>query len=68
MDGMRGGSPVSMSMGGMMGNRNMAGNAGTSGLAAAMGEFLNSPANVSGLSTAEMTALMTKLANSNGRM
>jgi hypothetical protein len=65
MNGMMSGSPISMSMGGgMMGS--MPSNAGTSGLGAAMTTFINSPDNVSGLTTVDMAALITKMNGSNG--
>jgi hypothetical protein len=68
MNGMRGNSPVSMSMGGMMGNRNMAASAGTSGLASAMAEFMSSAANASGLTAADMMVLMSQLNSSGGQL
>lgn len=68
MDGKKGSAPVSMTMGGMMGNSAMPSNAGTSGLASAMATFVNSAGNVSGLTTAHMTELMQKLSASNGRL
>lgn len=42
--------------------------AGTSGLATAMTNFMNSPANVSGLTNADMTTFMPKLTASNGNI
>jgi len=68
MDGMHAGNPISMSMGGMMGGGSMASSAGTSGLATAMTSFMNSAANASGLTTADMAALIQKLAESNGHI
>jgi hypothetical protein len=68
MDGKRGASQISMGMGAMMGIAMMAPNSGTSGLAAAMSAFLNSSANVSGLTVADMAALMQKLGSSSGRI
>jgi hypothetical protein len=65
MNGMMSGGPISMSMGGgMMGS--MPSTAGTSGLGTAMTTFINSADNVSGLTTVDMAALITKLNGSNG--
>jgi hypothetical protein len=66
MDGKLGGSQISMTMGGMMGSSMMATTAGTSSLATAMTNFMNSVANASGLTAADMAALMQKLTSSNG--
>jgi len=66
MDGRMGANQISMPMGGMMGPRMMASSSGTSNLAASMTDFMNSSANVSGLTLSDMTALMEKLARSNG--
>lgn len=66
MNGRMGTSAVSMGMGAGMGQGAMALNAGTSGLATAMTNFMNSPVNVSGLTTADMTTFMQKLIASNG--
>ena len=68
MDGRRGGSPISMSMGGMMGSGNMSRTAGAGGLATAMATFMNSAANASGMTAADMDALIQKLANCDGRI
>lgn len=68
MDGKMGSSPVSMAMGGGMGPGSMATTAGTSSLATAMTDFMNSTANASGLTAADMAALITKLTNSNGQI
>ncbi len=68
MDGKAGGSPVSMSMGGMMGSAMMQTNAGTSGLATAMSNFLGSAANLSGVSPSDMGPLIQKLNASNGQL
>lgn len=68
MNGKKGGSQVAMAMGGMMGTSNMAATAGTTSLATAMSSFMSSSANASGLSATDMTALMQKLANSNGQI
>jgi hypothetical protein len=71
MNGMMGGTPISMNgMGGMMGGgmmSSMTSTAGTSGLAAAMTTFINTAAvNRSGLDTLAMQPLITKLTNSGG--
>ena len=68
MNGMMGSSHISMSMGGMMGMGTMASTAGTSDLATAMTNFMNSTANVSGLTAADMAALIQKLNSSNGQI
>lgn len=68
MDGRMGTGQISMSMGGMMGSSMMASTACTSSLATAMTAFMNSTANKSGLTAADMTALMQKLNGSNGRI
>ncbi|MCU0921022.1 MAG: hypothetical protein MUF16_11910 [Burkholderiaceae bacterium] len=68
MDGMRGRSPISMSTGGMMGGGNMSPTAGAGGLAAAMTTFMNSAVNASGMTAADMAALIQKLANCDGRI
>ncbi len=68
MDGKNGPSQISMSMGGMMGSSMMAPTAGTSGMATAMTDFLNSAANASGLTAADMAALVQKLATCDGRI
>jgi hypothetical protein len=68
MDGKRGGTQISMSMGGMMGTAMMASNSGTGSLATAMAVFMNSSVNLSGLTLGDMAGLMQKLNNSNGRI
>jgi hypothetical protein len=68
MDGRNGAGQISMSMGGMMGSGMMAATAGTSSLATAMTDFMNSAANASGMTAADMAALIQKLANSNGHI
>jgi hypothetical protein len=68
MDGKNGGTQISMSMGGMMGSSMMAPTAGTSALGAAMTTFVNSAANASGMTAAEMAALIQKLSNSDGHL
>lgn len=68
MDGRMGVTPISMSMGGMMGTTTMASSAGTSGLATAMTDFISSTANKSGLTATDMTALTSRLYGSNGRI
>jgi hypothetical protein len=68
MDGMMGGTAISMAgMGGMMGGM-MSSTAGTSGLSTAMGTFLGSTMNKSGVTMSDMQALMTQLAGSSGRL
>ena len=68
MDGRKGGSPISMPMGGMMGGNMMAPNSGTSGMATAMTSFINSPANASSVTAADMSALMQQLISCNGQI
>lgn len=68
MDGRNGAGQISMSMGGMMGGRMMPPTAGTSGLAMAMIDFMTSARNVSGVTAADMTALVQKLTNSTGHL
>jgi hypothetical protein len=66
MDGMMGGTAISMAgMGGMMGGM-MSSTAGTSGLSTAMGTFVGSAMNRSGVTMADMQALVNKLATSTG--
>jgi len=68
MDGMMGGTAISMAgMGGMMGGM-MSSTAGTTGLSTAMGAFVGSAMNKSGVTTADMQTLMTQLAGSNGQL
>ncbi len=68
MDGMMGSTAISMAgMGGMMGGM-MQPAAGTSGLSTAMGTFIGSAMNKSGVTMADMQALMTQLAGSNGQL
>jgi hypothetical protein len=68
MDGMMGGTAISMAgMGGMMGGM-MSTSAGTSGLSTAMGTFVGSTLNKSGVTMADMQTLMTQLAGSNGQL
>lgn len=68
MDGRKDSSQIAMSMGGMMGSNMMASTAGTSGLGAAMTAFMNSTANVSGVTAADMGTLIQKLTNSDGHL
>ncbi len=68
VDGRKGVSQISMSMGGMMGTSMMSATAGTSSLATAMTDFMGSAANASGVTTADMTVLTQKLAKSNGHI
>ncbi len=65
MDGMMGSSLIMMGDG-MMGGMIMPHDAGTSGLADAMMDFIQSPMNRSGVTLQEMEALMNKLNTSNG--
>ena len=66
MDGKKGTSQISMSMGAMMGASQLASTAGTIDLVTAMTAFMNSAANVSGLTLTDMVALMQRLNGSNG--
>jgi hypothetical protein len=73
MNGTMGSTQITMPMssgmgGGMNGMGNMAATAGTSGLVTAMTTFMGSATNLSGLTTADMTTLTTKLTNSNGQI
>ncbi|MDP1989748.1 MAG: hypothetical protein Q8K00_01900 [Syntrophales bacterium] len=69
MNGMMGSTQIMMGgMGGMMGNNPMSANAGTSGLAAAMTAFMGSAMNRSGLTVADMQALMNKMNTSSGQI
>jgi hypothetical protein len=68
LDGKKGSGQISMAMGAMMGYSMMASTAGTSSLAAGMSSFMNSATNLSGLSAADMAALMQKLTNSTGKI
>lgn len=66
MDGKAGSTSIQMTMGGMMGSGPMATNAGTIGLGTAMATFMNSTANKSGLTAADMSTLSQKLSSSSG--
>jgi hypothetical protein len=68
MDGKASGTPISMSMGGMMGPTMMQPSAGTSGLATAMSTFMGSSANLSGATATDMAPLIQKLNASNGQL
>ena len=68
MDGKMGTSQISMTMGGMMGSSMMASTAGSSSLATAMTNFMSSAANMSGLTVADMAALMQKLNTCSGKL
>jgi hypothetical protein len=69
MNGMMGNTQIMMGgMGGMMGNNPLSTNAGTSGLAGAMTTFMGSAMNRSGLTVADMQALMNKMNTSNGQI
>ena len=65
MNGMMGTSPIQMG-GGMMGGTMMSSNAGTSDLASAMSQFIQSPMNRSGVTLTDMQGLMDNLTSSNG--
>jgi hypothetical protein len=67
MDGFARGSQIMMG-GMMMGGSMMQRNAGTSGLAGAMSDFLGSGMNQSGVVPADMNDLMHKLMSTNGQM
>jgi hypothetical protein len=69
MNGMMGNTQIMMGgMGGMMGNNPLSTNAGTSGLASAMTAFMGSAMNRSGLTVADMQALMNKMNTSRGQI
>lgn len=69
MDGLAGGTPIQMGMGGMMGGSSMLPAAsGSSGLAGAMTTYVNSSANMSGLTASDMAALIQRLTTSNGKI
>lgn len=68
MNGQIGANPIPMGTGGMMGGGMMQATAGTGGLASAMANFMNSNANVSGLTMADMAALMQQLATASGQL
>ena len=65
MNGMMGSTPIQMG-GGMMGGSMMGSHGGTSDLATDMTNFVGSVMNRSGLTSANMNALIQKLASSNG--
>ena len=67
MNGMMGSSQISMG-GGMMGGSMMGSHAGTSDLATDMTNFMGSAMNHSGLTSANMNALIQKLSSSNGTL
>jgi hypothetical protein len=68
LDGKAGSTPIAMGAGMMGGTGMMQAGAGGSGLASAMIDFMNSPANASGLTTTSMTQLMQQLASAGGRL
>jgi hypothetical protein len=68
MDGKNGMVQIAMSMGGMNGSSMMVATAGTTGLVDAMISFMNSAANTSGLTVADMQALMQTLMGSGGKI
>jgi hypothetical protein len=67
MDGRSGSTQVSMG-GGMMGGGMMQADAGRTGLATAMTDFMNSSLNKSGVAPTSMTTLMQQLRTSSGQM
>jgi hypothetical protein len=68
LNGMMGSTAISMAgMGGMM-SGTMQPTAGTSGLSTAMGAFIGSAMNRSGVTVADMQALMTQLTGSSGQL
>lgn len=64
MDGKNGSGPISM--GGMMSPTMMSSTAGTSGLATAMTDFMNSEENKSSLRATDVAAMVQQLSSSNG--
>lgn len=69
MDGTAAGTPIQMGMGGMMGGSSMLpASAGSSSLAAAMSSYMNSSANLSGLTANDMAALIQRLTTSSGKI
>jgi hypothetical protein len=69
MDGSAGGAPIQMGMGGMMGGSSMMpSTAGSGGLAGAMTTYMNSGANMSGLTATDMAALIQRLTTSTGKI
>ena len=67
MNGMMGSTQIQMG-GGMMGGSMMGSHSGTSDLATDMTNFMGSAMNHSGLTSANMNALIQKLASSNGTL
>ena len=67
MNGMMGSTQISMG-GGMMGGGMMQSNAGTSGLAMAMTDYMSSAMNHSGLTAADMNSLIAQLSLSSGQL
>lgn len=67
IDGKAAGTPVAMG-GRMMGGSMMQTDAGRTGLATAMTDFMNSSLNKSGVASTEMTTLMQQLRTSGGQM
>jgi len=65
MNGMMGNSSVPMG-GGMMGGSMMSANAGTTGMANAMTQFIQSPMNKSGVTLQDMQSMIDKLMAPNG--
>ncbi len=65
MNGMMGGSSIMMG-GGMMGGSMMPADAGTSGMADAMTQFIQSPMNKSGVTLKDMSTMINMLGTSDG--
>jgi len=69
MDGSAAGAQIQMGMGGMMGGSSLLpATAGSSGLAAALTSYMNSGANMSGLNSSDVAALIQRLTTSTGRI
>jgi hypothetical protein len=69
LDGMMGGTPISMNgMGGMTGGAMMQPTAGSTELATAMARFMTSAMNKSGVTASDMQPLVTQLAGSGGQV
>jgi hypothetical protein len=67
MDGRKGSSPITMTMGGMMGTAAMSATAGSTGLATGMTNFASSPANKSGLTATDVAPLVQRLSSASGK-
>jgi len=68
LDGKKDSTPITMSMGGMMGGSVMMPTAVTSGLGTAMLDFMNSVMNRSGVKPSDMADLMQKFNSSTGKL